>query len=91
MNYYCTKENCPFDGSTWANLNEKEAKEYVCSDCEKMDDAREDWAKIAKANGWYTEPFFVQGFFNKNNEMMDSVSFRGMTADIVVETDAYDR
>jgi hypothetical protein len=43
------------------------------------------WAKIAKANGWYTEPFYVQVFIDPNtDEIYDSVSFRGMEGDIFV-------
>jgi hypothetical protein len=41
------------------------------------------WANIAKENGWYTEPFYVQLFIDPvRNEIYDSVSFGGMTQDI---------
>lgn len=46
---------------------------------------REKWAKIAKSGGWYAEPFFIQVFADPNTEVIyDSVSFSGMTKDLVV-------
>lgn len=45
---------------------------------------REHWAKIAKANGWYKEPFYVQVWINEEGKILDSVSFGGMTKDIIV-------
>ena len=43
------------------------------------------WAKIAKANSWYTEPFHVQVWIDKTGNVTDSVSHIGLTKDIVVE------
>ncbi|NTU72558.1 hypothetical protein HGB07_00035 [Candidatus Roizmanbacteria bacterium] len=43
------------------------------------------WAKIAKANGWYVEPFYVQVWIDKTGSVTDSVSHIGLTKDIVVE------
>lgn len=43
------------------------------------------WAKIAKANGWYVEPFCVQVWIDKTGSVTDSVSHIGLTKDIVVE------
>lgn len=46
---------------------------------------RERWAEVAKANGWYVEPFFVQVFVDPyTNEIYNSVSFTGIPADLVV-------
>ena len=46
---------------------------------------REFWAKVARENDWYTEPFYVQVWVDPNtDEIYDSVSFRGMQGDIVV-------
>ena len=48
-----------------------------------IEDARLFWAKIAKENGWYQEPFYVQVWLNEKGEVEDSVSSRGMTRDII--------
>lgn len=48
-----------------------------------IEERRAHWAKIAKANGWYQEPFYIQIWIDKNNIITDSVSFRGMTQDII--------
>ena len=46
---------------------------------------REFWAKIAKANNWYTEPFHVQVWIDKDGNVTNSVSHIALTKDIVVE------
>ena len=43
------------------------------------------WAKIAIANSWYTEPFYVQVWVDENDNITDSVSHIGLTEDIVIE------
>jgi len=43
------------------------------------------WARIAKANGWYSEPFYVQVWIDINGNVTDSVSHIDLTKDIVVE------
>jgi len=43
------------------------------------------WAKIAKANGWYFEPFHVQVWVDEVGNVTDSVSHIGLTEDIVIE------
>lgn len=43
------------------------------------------WAKIAKANGWYTEPFYVQVWVDRDGNVTDSVSHIDLTKDIVIE------
>lgn len=46
---------------------------------------RDLWAKIAKDNGWYYEPFFVQVWIDpETNEIYDSVSTRGFTQDHII-------
>lgn len=45
---------------------------------------RQFWAEIAKANGWYKEPFYVQVWVNEEGEIIDSVSSRNMTEDYIV-------
>jgi hypothetical protein len=50
---------------------------------QNLEEHRELWANVAKKNGWYTEPFYVQVFIDPvSNEIYDSVSFGGMTKDI---------
>jgi len=43
------------------------------------------WAKIAEANGWHTEPFYVQVWIDKDGNVTDSVSHIGLAEDIVVK------
>lgn len=50
-----------------------------------IEEARQIWAKVAKENGWYTEPFYVQIWKDKEGNILDSVSCRGMTKDIILE------
>ena len=50
-----------------------------------IEEARASWAEIAKANGWHTEPFFVQVWLDRKGEISDSVSFGGMTSDIILK------
>lgn len=46
---------------------------------------RKKWAAIAKKHGWYKTPFFVQVWRDPaTNRIYDSVSFIGLTADIVI-------
>ncbi|MBN9397930.1 hypothetical protein BGO17_00695 [Candidatus Saccharibacteria bacterium 49-20] len=52
---------------------------------EKIEAMRTIWANFAKKNGWYYEPFFVQVWFDPDGEVVDSVSFRGMKEDIIIE------
>lgn len=48
-----------------------------------IEEHRQFWADVAKENGWYTEPFYVQVFIDPDTkEIYDSVSFNGMTKDI---------
>jgi hypothetical protein len=51
------------------------------------EECREIWANVAKENGWYSEPFFVQTFVNRNGDIVDAVSFSGLTEDIEVLDD----
>jgi hypothetical protein len=48
-----------------------------------IEDKREFWAKIAKNNGWYSEPFYVQVWVNREGKIIDSVSFQGLDRDII--------
>jgi hypothetical protein len=47
---------------------------------------RKTWEKVAKSNGWYKEPFFIQVWINKKTkEIVDSVSFIGLDQDLIVD------
>lgn len=51
----------------------------------EIEKQRKFWAEIAKANGWYSEPFFVQIWIDEDGNVTDSVSHIGLTEDIVIE------
>ncbi|WP_164969726.1 hypothetical protein [Arcobacter sp. F2176] len=40
---------------------------------EKIEEERKFWAKIAKENKWYKEPFYVQVWFDKDDDVEDSI------------------
>lgn len=54
---------------------------------QQLEQHRERWAKIARANGWYTTPFYIQAWIDPAGNITDSVSFRGMQQDIIVRED----
>ncbi|HPR09102.1 hypothetical protein KDA06_00585 [Candidatus Saccharibacteria bacterium] len=49
-----------------------------------IEQCRQFWAKIAKDNGWYKEPFFVQVWLDADGNVTDSVSHQGLTQDHVL-------
>ena len=49
-----------------------------------IEQCRQFWAKVAKENGWYKEPFFVQVWVDDNGNITDSVSHRGLNQDYVL-------
>jgi hypothetical protein len=55
-----------------------------------IEDHRAIWAKVAKANGWYQEPFYVQVWRNGEGEITDSISSRILTTDVIVEDNGAD-
>ncbi len=53
--------------------------------------SRDLWAGVAKANGWYAEPFFIQVWFDETTgKILDSVATRNLTADLFIPTSADD-
>ena len=50
-----------------------------------VDEHREYWAEVAKKNGWYKEPFYVHVWVDKDGFVEDSVSYQGMTEDIIIK------
>jgi hypothetical protein len=52
---------------------------------QQIEKSREFWAKVAKENGWYQEPFYVQVWVNPTTGLVtDSVSSRALTQDHIV-------
>ncbi len=51
---------------------------------EVIEKQREFWASLARRNGWYAKPFHVQVWFNEDGSLRDSVSFAGLTEDIII-------
>lgn len=49
-----------------------------------IEQCRQFWAKIAKENGWYKEPFFVQVWVDADGNVTDSVSHQGLTQDYLL-------
>lgn len=49
-----------------------------------IEQCRQFWADIAKKNGWYKEPFFVQVWLDADGNVTDSVSHQGLTQDYVL-------
>lgn len=54
---------------------------------ENIEFHRAAWAKVAKDNGWYTDPFYVQIWLDDDGYISDSVSHLGMTEDIIIPAD----
>jgi len=50
----------------------------------KVEKARDFWSKVAKDNDWYVEPFYVQVWMDKDEEVLDSVSHRDMPRDLII-------
>lgn len=48
---------------------------------QRVEEHREHWASIARKNGWYKQPFFVQVWADSKGEIADSVSFQGLEKD----------
>lgn len=59
--------------------------DYVKPTPDDIEKHRETWAKVAKENGWYNEPFFVQIWYDKTTgEVKDSVSTRALKGDVLI-------
>jgi hypothetical protein len=56
----------------------------VSSLSQNIEQHRAFWADVAKKNGWYKQPFYVQVWVNSSDEITDSVSHAGLEEDIVV-------
>lgn len=50
----------------------------------QIEEKREKWAQVAKENGWYHEPFYIQVWIDPTTgEITDSVASRQLTQDII--------
>lgn len=53
---------------------------------DEMETVRKKWAKTAKENGWYKEPFFIQVWLDEDKKIIDCVSFEGLEKDYIINT-----
>ena len=53
----------------------------------QIEESRDLWANVAKKHDWYTEPFYIQAWVNEDGDVIDAVAFKGMTEDIILESD----
>jgi hypothetical protein len=51
---------------------------------QQIEEHRKWWAEVAKENGWYTQPFFIQVWIDKDGEIEDSVSYKDMKRDYIL-------
>ena len=76
----CPKHKGAFDCTPFCEVCGGEQE--VAVDLEK---SREFWAKVAKENGWYHEPFYVQVWVDPTTRIVsDSVSSREFSQDHIV-------
>ena len=52
----------------------------------KVEKARDFWSAVAKENGWYVEPFYVQVWIDKDGEVIDSLSHKDLPRDLIIKT-----
>lgn len=52
-----------------------------------IEQCRQIWADVAKKNGWYKEPFFVQVWIDANGDITDSVSHHELDRDYNLDED----
>jgi hypothetical protein len=46
---------------------------------------REFWAQVAIEHDWYVTPFFIHVWIDENQEIVDSVSYKGLSRDVIDE------
>ena len=56
----------------------------------EIEKRREKWAEIAKKNNWYKEPFHIQIWVDGDGNINDSISFRGLKRDLIVDMETDD-
>lgn len=65
-------------------MAKKPTKKKIIISKFEVEKNRELWAKVAKENGWYHEPFYIQIWVNKSGTIIDSVSFYPIKKNFVV-------
>ncbi len=53
----------------------------------RLEECREFWASVARKNGWYKQPFFVQVWVDVDGAVIDSVSHQGLDRDYILDED----
>lgn len=54
---------------------------------QRLEECREFWANVARKNGWYKQPFFVQVWVDDDGAVIDSVSHQGLDRDYILDED----
>lgn len=54
---------------------------------QQIEEHRKWWAKVAKEHGWYTRPFFIQVWVDRDGEVADSVAYKGLTQDWILDNE----
>jgi len=57
---------------------------------QQIEHARDNWSKVAKENGWYKYPFYIQ-VWHDGTRLLDAVSHKDMTKDIIILDEDYDQ
>lgn len=51
----------------------------------ELEKSRKTWATVAKNYNWFQTPFYIQVWVNTKGVIIDSVSFRGLKKDLIVD------
>lgn len=68
-------------------MNPTPAIAQAVSTEQQIEEHRKWWAEVAKENGWYTQPFFIQVWVDRDGEVADSVSYEGLTQDWILDNE----
>ncbi len=66
------------------NIMKAKPRQISEDESKEIEKARIIWSKIAKRNGWYVEPFYIQVWIGVNGKIKDSVAFQEMDKDIII-------
>lgn len=50
-----------------------------------LEQHRELWRRVGRENGWLVEPLYLQVWRHNDGIICDSVTYRGLAADIILE------
>lgn len=51
---------------------------------DQLEAHRSKWIDIAQEHGWYHIPFYVQVWVDKQGNIVDSVTYRGLDRDVIL-------